>query len=93
MSQCVWKLDRNKKIQNWSSSSLHWYKGRNSPEPAIYIFWIESYNSLNPILRPNLWPNSDDSLCHLMTAARYSAQLNELDPMKIKPTLVGFSGE
>ena len=28
-----------------------------------------------------------------MTAARSSARLKELGPMKIKPTLVGFSGE
>ena len=52
-----------------------------------------SRNSLNPTLRPNLRPNSDDSLCHVIDSCEILARLKELGPMKIKPTLVGFSEE
>ena len=46
-------------------------------------------NSLNPTLRPNLRPNSDDSLCHGIDSCKIFSSTF----MKIKPTLVGFSGE
>jgi len=46
-------------------------------------------NSLNPALKPNLRPNSDNSLCHMID----SIEILGLGPKKIKLTLVGFSGE
>ena len=71
---------------NWSSSgqvalSL-WFKG-----------FCLGINSLNPALRPNLRANSDNSLCHVIDSCKILGSTLELGPMKIKPTLVGFSEE
>ena len=52
-----------------------------------------SQNFLNPTLRPDLRPNSNDSLCHVIESCKIFGSIKELGPKKIKPTLVGFSGE
>ena len=52
-----------------------------------------SLNSLNAALRLNLRPNSDDSLCHVIDSYKISARLKELSQIKIKLTLISFSGE
>ena len=78
-----------------SSKELIFCLNLKSSNPYIFETWardlkISTRNSLNPTLRHNLWPNSDDSLCHVIDSCNSSARLKELGPIKIKPTLVGF---
>ena len=53
----------------------------NSVENGVTGAVLSTYNALKILTSVRL------------TAARSSARLKELGPMKIKPTLVGFSGE
>ena len=39
------------------------------PSPWFKHFCL-SYNSLNPTVRPNLWPNSDNSVCHMIDSCK-----------------------
>ena len=62
----------------------------NKPWSPRFKSFGSSRNSLNPTFFDQTLTTS----CVTgLTAARYSARLKELGPMKIKPTLIGFSGE
>ena len=94
-------------LRNWFSYKriINWFLINNT-NLFLDIFWtlfsfqsprFKSFrsgrNSLDPALRLNLRLNSDDSLYHVIDSCKIFCSTLELGQMKIKPTLVGFSGD
>ena len=60
---------RKRRLGNNFLSKYFLFKNVLLQSPRFENF-CSSRNSFNPTFRPNLWPNSDDSLCHVIDSCK-----------------------